>query len=296
MFDRLGACFRYSLVDFGLAQRYDPSEVKAKQEKAEEQSKLPRNRKLFKTPRKKRTRQTDSHSTECTAKKHACPKEATGQEGQTGQEVGHVNNSLQELQNISLAAAGCNEAVKPEKPSKVVASAKAKSKENATGGAAAGGAGGSATRAQRKLLSPRRHVLEKRTHTRLRSDERRTHVKGVTSHVRHNTASPTLVRSKSLASLSQQHGSSRPRPASKCECFGRLIVCSICNARPSQHAARAGTPGFRAPEVLLKYPHQTTGQFREHRNSLICMYMTSGTCIRQNALDRYEVTFLIAFV
>lgn len=25
------------------------------------------------------------------------------------------------------------------------------------------------------------------------------------------------------------------------------------------HAPRAGTPGYRSPEVLLKYPHQTTG-------------------------------------
>lgn len=24
------------------------------------------------------------------------------------------------------------------------------------------------------------------------------------------------------------------------------------------HAPRAGTPGYRSPEVLLKYPHQTT--------------------------------------
>lgn len=26
------------------------------------------------------------------------------------------------------------------------------------------------------------------------------------------------------------------------------------------HAPRAGTPGYRSPEVLLKYPHQTTGE------------------------------------
>lgn len=31
-----------------------------------------------------------------------------------------------------------------------------------------------------------------------------------------------------------------------------------CWARRSQKAARAGTPGFRPPEVLLKYEHQTT--------------------------------------
>lgn len=27
------------------------------------------------------------------------------------------------------------------------------------------------------------------------------------------------------------------------------------------HAPRAGTPGYRSPEVLLKYPHQTTGNY-----------------------------------
>ena len=31
-----------------------------------------------------------------------------------------------------------------------------------------------------------------------------------------------------------------------------------CWSRRSQKAARAGTPGFRPPEVLLKYEHQTT--------------------------------------
>lgn len=31
----------------------------------------------------------------------------------------------------------------------------------------------------------------------------------------------------------------------------------MCISRPEQTAPRAGTPGFRAPEVLLKYPSQT---------------------------------------
>ncbi|XP_065195512.1 uncharacterized protein LOC135826836 [Sycon ciliatum] len=35
-------------------------------------------------------------------------------------------------------------------------------------------------------------------------------------------------------------------------------VCTVCNGRSSQIVTRAGTPGFRAPEVLLKYPDQTT--------------------------------------
>lgn len=35
-------------------------------------------------------------------------------------------------------------------------------------------------------------------------------------------------------------------------------ICSICKARSRQSVPRAGTPGFRSPEVLLRYPHQTT--------------------------------------
>jgi len=43
-----------------------------------------------------------------------------------------------------------------------------------------------------------------------------------------------------------------------CDCFGRPQVCSKCLTRRPQRAARAGTPGFRPPEVLLKFEHQTT--------------------------------------
>ncbi|XP_075689348.1 cell division cycle 7-related protein kinase isoform X2 [Rhinoderma darwinii] len=48
-------------------------------------------------------------------------------------------------------------------------------------------------------------------------------------------------------------------PASlTCECYARDQVCSICLARTRQVAPRAGTPGFRAPEVLTKCPNQST--------------------------------------
>lgn len=48
-------------------------------------------------------------------------------------------------------------------------------------------------------------------------------------------------------------------PEEKCYCFGKGKVCSLCLVRPAQVAPRAGTPGFRAPEVLLKHPAQTQG-------------------------------------
>uniref|UniRef100_A0A2C9KY76 non-specific serine/threonine protein kinase n=1 Tax=Biomphalaria glabrata TaxID=6526 RepID=A0A2C9KY76_BIOGL len=45
-----------------------------------------------------------------------------------------------------------------------------------------------------------------------------------------------------------------------CDCFGKAQVCSVCVARPNQVAARAGTAGFRSPEVLMKYTEQGTGR------------------------------------
>lgn len=44
-----------------------------------------------------------------------------------------------------------------------------------------------------------------------------------------------------------------------CGCGGRPSVCSICLGRGAYNAPRAGTQGFRPPEVLLKYTEQTTG-------------------------------------
>ncbi|CAH1261977.1 CDC7 [Branchiostoma lanceolatum] len=43
-----------------------------------------------------------------------------------------------------------------------------------------------------------------------------------------------------------------------CSCSGTPNVCRLCISRHHQVAPRAGTPGFRAPEVLLKCPKQTT--------------------------------------
>ncbi|XP_071347345.1 cell division cycle 7-related protein kinase [Trachinotus anak] len=43
-----------------------------------------------------------------------------------------------------------------------------------------------------------------------------------------------------------------------CNCFLTDRVCNICMSRKQQVAPRAGTPGFRAPEVLTKCPNQGT--------------------------------------
>lgn len=44
----------------------------------------------------------------------------------------------------------------------------------------------------------------------------------------------------------------------KCFCYGRPSVCNVCLIKKEIQATRAGTPGYRPPEVLLKYPNQTT--------------------------------------
>ncbi|XP_051738111.1 cell division cycle 7-related protein kinase isoform X2 [Ctenopharyngodon idella] len=43
-----------------------------------------------------------------------------------------------------------------------------------------------------------------------------------------------------------------------CNCYMTDRVCNICLSRKQQVAPRAGTPGFRAPEVLTKCPNQGT--------------------------------------
>lgn len=53
----------------------------------------------------------------------------------------------------------------------------------------------------------------------------------------------------------------RTKPAPKanmCYCYGKSQVCNICIVKREIQASRAGTPGYRPPEVLLKYPQQTT--------------------------------------
>lgn len=52
--------------------------------------------------------------------------------------------------------------------------------------------------------------------------------------------------------------SSGLRMSGSCPCSGIGAICSICSSRKVMVAPRAGTPGYRPPEVLLKYRHQTT--------------------------------------
>ncbi|XP_051944134.1 cell division cycle 7-related protein kinase isoform X1 [Hippocampus zosterae] len=61
---------------------------------------------------------------------------------------------------------------------------------------------------------------------------------------------PAMVRSQKA-----QRGGHQPLT---CNCFQTDRVCNVCLSRKQQVAPRAGTPGFRAPEVLTKCPDQGT--------------------------------------
>ncbi|XP_059130882.1 cell division cycle 7-related protein kinase [Peromyscus eremicus] len=65
------------------------------------------------------------------------------------------------------------------------------------------------------------------------------------------------ISTKAVTSVMRKTASSCPAVLT-CDCYGTDKVCSICLSRRQQVAPRAGTPGFRAPEVLTKCPNQTT--------------------------------------
>ncbi|KAK7162790.1 hypothetical protein R3I93_006973 [Phoxinus phoxinus] len=60
------------------------------------------------------------------------------------------------------------------------------------------------------------------------------------------------------APLNQKPKPPAVSPMLTCNCFMTDRVCNICLSRKQQVAPRAGTPGFRAPEVLTKCPNQGT--------------------------------------
>uniref|UniRef100_A0A6G1S9T9 non-specific serine/threonine protein kinase n=1 Tax=Aceria tosichella TaxID=561515 RepID=A0A6G1S9T9_9ACAR len=44
----------------------------------------------------------------------------------------------------------------------------------------------------------------------------------------------------------------------RCFCYGKPKTCASCMSRPEPNAQKSGTPGYKAPETLLRYPFQTT--------------------------------------
>lgn len=58
--------------------------------------------------------------------------------------------------------------------------------------------------------------------------------------------------------LSSKLGSNVMAPSS-CSCYLRNMICNLCVIKKEMIASRAGTPGYRPPEVLLKSNDQDTG-------------------------------------
>ncbi|XP_069718872.1 cell division cycle 7-related protein kinase isoform X2 [Phaenicophaeus curvirostris] len=79
-----------------------------------------------------------------------------------------------------------------------------------------------------------------------------------------DVSSRRLVTKKKIISTKTVSNGAARKAASGCPlnlicgCYATDRVCSVCLSRCQQVAPRAGTPGFRAPEVLTKCPTQTT--------------------------------------
>ncbi|XP_007568800.1 cell division cycle 7-related protein kinase isoform X2 [Poecilia formosa] len=73
---------------------------------------------------------------------------------------------------------------------------------------------------------------------------------------KHTSSNRALVSVRT--SSSSQKPQRAPQQGLTCNCYLTDRVCNVCLARKQQVAPRAGTPGFRAPEVLTKCPNQGT--------------------------------------
>lgn len=84
----------------------------------------------------------------------------------------------------------------------------------------------------------------------------------VTSNQKANDKNGKIIFAKPQAPIA--HGSlhrSNTPSSPHCNCAGRPQVCTICLSKKAHNAPRAGTPGFRPPEVLLRSPIQSTGNW-----------------------------------
>ena len=53
-------------------------------------------------------------------------------------------------------------------------------------------------------------------------------------------------------------GSKETLRRAECDCLGMLTVCPECESMPDLVVPIAGTPGFLAPESLLRFEEQTS--------------------------------------
>ena len=101
-----------------------------------------------------------------------------------------------------------------------------------------------------KNKSPRRYLLAKRTLMANTKEDKDTAM------LVRNTRTSTVGKGTKKVGFGRD---SQSAPTS-CQCYGLPQIYSVCMARKPQIATRAGTPGFRPPEVLMKHPDQTTGE------------------------------------
>uniref|UniRef100_A0A9J8CUB0 non-specific serine/threonine protein kinase n=2 Tax=Cyprinus carpio TaxID=7962 RepID=A0A9J8CUB0_CYPCA len=73
-----------------------------------------------------------------------------------------------------------------------------------------------------------------------------------------NSHKPGTDKRQKAPTESQKPKPPAVSPSLTCNCYMTDRVCNICLSRKQQVAPRAGTPGFRAPEVLTKCPNQGT--------------------------------------
>ncbi|XP_071521179.1 uncharacterized protein [Panulirus ornatus] len=107
-------------------------------------------------------------------------------------------------------------------------------------------------------------------------------------------SSKPLKNSKVLQEVQTRSGSVL-KPVS-CHCYGSARLCGVCVGRSNQVAPRAGTPGFRAPEVLLRHPDQGTGKLltcSEERNPLdlmkVCEILRNNSLKDNNTCSNVEL-------
>ncbi|KAG9511021.1 putative serine/threonine-protein kinase cdc7, partial [Fragariocoptes setiger] len=80
------------------------------------------------------------------------------------------------------------------------------------------------------------------------------------SNINNTTPKSSRLRPAHPSSVHASHHFSTPKTQQghRCDCLGKPRTCDACFARPEASAPKAGTPGFRAPEVLLRWHFQTT--------------------------------------
>ncbi|KAF8382558.1 cdc-7 [Pristionchus pacificus] len=82
------------------------------------------------------------------------------------------------------------------------------------------------------------------------------------SHCKENSAflSPSSRRAalKRLPQINDDYSAGDvKRWRGRCQCFGKPSICDACQAKPNKNVNKAGTPGFRAPEILMRLDRQT---------------------------------------